>query len=55
MMGRCVVARTYDQELADMGVRMTAGDVLDDEELAQYCREGGKPWDTAVAVDDVDF
>jgi hypothetical protein len=43
------MAQTFDQQLADMGVDITARDVLDDEELEEYCRkQGGHPSDIAL-------
>jgi hypothetical protein len=34
--------KTFGQQMADLGVELTAADVLTDEELAEYCREPRK-------------
>jgi hypothetical protein len=51
------MARTGDQELVDMGVTLTARDVLTEDELAEYCRLPGKrPSDVAArGADDDDI
>lgn len=39
---------TMDEDFRQIGLDVTARDVLDDEELERYCRkEGGKPWGNA--------